>query len=189
MQVHRRQRDFVLQHVPLATRFLLDVGCGFGRMAGEIHRERPSVEIDGIELCGAFAEAFRERFGKCFDGRLQDYSSNDSYDTIVIVTVLMYLSRQEMPIELTKLWRQLPSGGRLICIEPFPNFMVRWRQRCQSKVFAPTGGSKVVYFGKNELQQLLLALPGARLIAARPLGPFSMFDHPVLYTAVAIAKT
>jgi SAM-dependent methyltransferase len=183
------QREFVLRHVPFTTRRLLDVGCGFGRMAAELSCAYPSIEIAGIELCEAFAEEFRDRYGECFHGRLEDFSSNDTYDTIVIVTLLMYLSRGDIPIELDKLWSLLRSGGRLICIEQFPNFLVRWRERCQSKFFAPTGGSRALYFGENELQQLLLELPGAKLISAESLGLFSFFDHPVLYKAVAIEKS
>ena len=153
-RLHHAHVRFLLDNLPAGAQSLLDVGCGYGRTAAAIKRECPGLQISGVELCEEFARAFEASIGPCFMGSVADFDTNQDYDAITIVTLLMYLDSQQQRLVLAKLWRHLRPGGRMILIEPYLNLLTSLRRKFRVQTLAPTGG-EVGYFRRADFSALL----------------------------------
>lgn len=185
--IHRRHVQFVLRNLSRDTRSLLDVGCGYGRMSMEIKRRYPNIVFQGVDLCAEFAAAYEQEIGRCFEGPIQNFESDNSYDVIIIVTTLMYLDLEEHRPILTRLWSNLNAGGCLLCIEPAVDFLAWWRKLTGKASGSPTGGA-VYYFNKAELTALVCSLDGSVLLASSSIGMIPLLPVPVLHHAIAVRK-
>ncbi len=163
-RIHRKHRDFVLGNLPDTMSSMLDVGCGYGRISREVRNIHPNVSIHGVELCEEFSIAFGEEFNDCFTGSIQGFQSPRCYDAIVVVTVLMYLNRDELVPIVEKYWSMLSPGGVMVCIEPAIEILKIWRQLTGRAFASPTGGS-VFHFEKNELKNLFASLDNSMIAA------------------------
>lgn len=186
-RLHHAHTRFLIDHIPRHAQSLLDVGCGYGRTAVAVKRQFPQLRIHGVELCEEFARAFEASVGPCFMGSVADFETQEGYDAITIVTLLMYLDPQQQRSTLTKLWTLLRPGGRLLLIEPYLNFLTSLRRKLHVRALAPTGG-EVFYFRRTEFSDLLSeALPGAMLIRMTRFSmPFSGF--PTLHLGAVLEK-
>ena len=185
--LHRRHSNFILANLPQKMISMLDVGCGYGRLSREVQRCRHELEIYGVELCEAFAKQFEGEFSGCFHGSMQDYRADRQFDVVLLVTVLMYSNRSDLSEVLSRLWDALAVGGRLICIEPSNNFLVRWRRKADSERLRPTGGD-VLYFRAGELRQLFEMLPGAHIAAQRHFGLLPGLLFPEIHHGIVVEK-
>ncbi len=162
--LHRRHLRFLLRQLPLHAERILDVGCGYGRISLAVKRERPNLEIEGVEFCAAFAEQFTQRIGRCYRVPIQEFRPEHAYDAILVVTLLTYLSEEDRARVLSVLWGSLRPGGRLICIEPAIEIAeLEGRFFCRRQ--APESTSNVRRFRMAELETSLGSLPGALLPA------------------------
>ena len=163
--LHRRHVRFVLANLPPRAERILDAGCGYGRLARTVRDARPQAVIEGVEFCGAFAEQFENSIGRCHRVPIQEFRPERSYDAILIVTLLMYLSEAERPRVLSALWESLNPGGRLICIEPAAELAELQAQWLGSRP-AADATSGVRRFRLAELSGSLRELPDASLRSA-----------------------
>jgi len=186
--IHRQHTTFIKNILDTRYSTVLDLGCGYGRISQELKRERPDLELEGVEISEGFASHFSACVGSCFNGSIQDFTPTRKYDAIIIVTVLMYLDESEISAVLGKLWDSLNRGGKLICIEPSTNILTVTRQTLSIKRFEPTG-SDVRYFHKNELENMMLRLGKASIHAASNIGLLPLLNVPVLHKAIAVTKT
>ena len=186
--LHHRHSGFIIHHLPQQAKILLDVGCGFGRLAHEIMKAKPEIKINGIELCPAFAQQFETEFSGCFQGSMQDYNPDQTFDAILIVTVLMYAKHEDILNLLQKFWSALVVGGRLICIEPYENILIRLIRQISNHLLQPTCG-QVVYFQRHELESLLNALPAANMVGRCAFSLMPWFNFPVLHHGFVLQKT
>ena len=158
--LHRRHVRFLLENLPPRPGRILDVGCGYGRISLPVQRARPNAAIEGIEFCEAFAREFETRIGRCYRVPIQEFRSEFTYDAILIVTLLTYLSEEDRPRVLSILWQSLAPGGRLLCIEPAVEIV-----ELEARIFrrrGPTDAtSGVRRFRLAELRASLASLPGA----------------------------
>ncbi len=186
-RLHRAHVRFLLESLPRGSRSLLDVGCGYGRTAAAIKQEFPALEIEGIELCEEFARAFETTIGPCFHGSVIEFDTDRQYDAITLVTLLMYLDRQQRQEVLAKLWNHLRPGGRMILIEPYLNFLTAWRRKFRVQALAPTGG-EVAYFRQSDLAALVKAsVPDAATVRVTRFNmPVSGF--PALHLGAVLEK-
>ncbi|NOX68341.1 MAG: class I SAM-dependent methyltransferase [Gammaproteobacteria bacterium] len=186
-RIHRKHRDFVLGNLPDTVSDMLDVGCGYGRISREVRAINSNANIHGVELCEEFAVAFGEEFDECFNGSIQEFQSTKCYDAIVIVTVLMYLRKEELGTIVEKYWSMLSPGGVMICIEPAIEILETWRRLTGKPFASPTGGS-VFHFQKNDLKCLFTTLEKSTIIAdmSVPLFPGAKFLS--LHHGFAVAK-
>jgi SAM-dependent methyltransferase len=186
-RLHRAHVRFLVGNLPAVTRTLLDVGCGYGRTAAAIKDTFPAIDINGVELCEEFARAFEASIGPCFMGSVAQFHTTKDYDAITIVTLLMYLDREEQQAVLAKLWKHLRPGGRMLLIEPYFNLLISWRRKFRVQTLAPTGG-EVAYFRHGEFVELLsTAIPEARLTRMTRFNmPFAGF--PTLHLGAVLEK-
>ena len=162
--IHRRHVRFIRDNLPIDPKTVLDVGCGYGRISSELKKSNPGIVFQGVDFCAEFAAAYERDIGNCFNGPIQEFNSEDSYDTIIIVTTLMYLDTGEHNLILGRLWSMLNPGGRLICIEPASEIFTIWRALTGRHSASPTGGS-IRHFGRNEFVSMLSALENASIKA------------------------
>jgi SAM-dependent methyltransferase len=186
-RLHRQHAELIRRSLPSSTRTILDIGCGYGRIAAEVQRALPESRISGVELSAAFADAFRLRFHGCFTGSIEDYQPTDTFDAIIIITVLMYVQPDRIGNVLRKYWNALNHGGTLICVEQCSNFLIDIRKLLGSRRFESTGGD-VTYFRPASLADALNALPGARVVEQTRFGLLPIVNWPVLHAGFVLHK-
>lgn len=185
-RIHNLHTKFIVEHMPEGAKTLLDVGSGYGRISGEIRKKFKTMTLEGVELCPAYVEHYRENFGDCFEGLASEYHSEKKFDVIVMVTILMYQEHDKMGEFLSKYWGLLKSGGCLICIEPFDNVMIKYK-RIKSKI-KKNKKLDEYYFSKSEICDLITALPGNRLVADEIFGMLPAINRPILHYGVVAIK-
>lgn len=186
-KLHQEHLAFIKNNLPDKLTSMLDVGCGYGRLSKPLKEIFPLTEFNGVELCEEFARSYTAEVGSCYTGSLVDFNTDKQYDTILLVTILMYLTPEERQNSLKKLWKGLAPRGKLILIEPYYNFLTTWRRKFHLNYFSPTGG-EVKYFRRIELEQLLKDnLTDSNLLTTRFFSmPFSFF--PRLHIGIVLEK-
>jgi len=185
--IHRRHVQFILRHFPGGNASVLDVGCGYGRVPRAIAEVHPDTRFQGIDLCTEFAREYERVSGPCFNGALQDFSTGEVFDVVLVVTTLMYLDAEELQDQVEKLWSRVRPGGRLICIEPASEIFQLWRRLTGRAAASPTGGT-ITHFAGNQFESVFAGLPRARIAARRPVTLLPGVRATALHHAVAIAK-
>ena len=185
--IHRRHVRFVGNNVPEDATRILDVGCGYGRISGELLPGHPTAQFEGVDLCTEFAEQYERNIGPCFNGAVQDYRPDGTFQFIVIVTTLMYLASAERDEVLRRLWRSLDPGGRIVCIEPASELFMLWRRLTGRESASPTGGT-VAHFRQKELQDSLATLDGARVVDAESIRVVPLITATAVHHCVAVEK-
>lgn len=117
--IHVRE---IIRAMPEGTREVLDVGCGWGRIASDIVT-RKRVHIIGIDVSSHFVKLFNKRLqshGKAIVGDMRRLPfNNNSFDLVCCVVSLMYLfSNEDQIVALSEMLRVLKKEGRLVLIEP-----------------------------------------------------------------------
>jgi 2-polyprenyl-3-methyl-5-hydroxy-6-metoxy-1,4-benzoquinol methylase len=165
---------------------ILDVGCGYGRITEELFQYKSDLEIEGVELNKAFSDYFLRHYGSCFNGSIQEFTPKKKYDLIIICTMLMYLSNTETIQVLDKLWKSLNQGGKIICIEPINNIIIKTRKFINSKYLKPTG-NKVIYYREKQLDSLL-NMSGSILSKKTNICLLPILNFPIIHRAVSRKK-
>ena len=167
--VHRRHVTFVLHklsNLPLGAK-ILDVGCGYGRIAKELITLYPDLNVEGIDICKSFADQFERSVGPCFHGAIEDYRPKQRFDAILAVTSLMYLEENARCAAVQRLWAALKPGGTFVCIEPSVE-LPRLCRRLLGRAPKATGGD-VRYFSANEIKSLFGNEENSALMEVMPL--------------------
>ena len=116
----------LLTYIPPAAR-LLDVGCGHGRIAHLLDRNRPGASYLGLDFSAEFVRLAREGAATIadisVDWEVADVTrpgwsgglANRHFDTILLLAVLHHIPAYENRLALLcTLRRHLDPGGRLI---------------------------------------------------------------------------
>ena len=100
---------------------VLDLGCGFGRLAVEVTRAG-CIPV-GLDFTPRFCAGFSQAHGSAICG---DQASlpfvDDAFDGVYAVTSLMYLERDAVPHALAELDRCLKPGALVLVLEPCLEF-------------------------------------------------------------------
>lgn len=185
--IHRRHVRFVVDHAPQEPSRVLDVGCGYGRISIELANLFPHADFQGIDLSTEFARHYEQHIGPCFNGPVQDYRPNETYDLILIVTTLMYLDRQEHRDVLQRLWSCLVPGGRIVCIEPASELFILWRRITGKASASPTGGT-VEHFLRGQLVEKFEHFGQRRILDSRSVNLIPYINATAVHHCVAVQK-
>lgn len=133
---NRQQRDFVygnarvtaaiervMQYVDDSTRAILDVGCGCGQLAWEYGRDRPQIEVTGLDISPRNIEVART----LFDLPNLHYGVSDlsdapagKFDVIALIDVYEHIPKDTWPTFNQTLASCLAPGGTLVLTTPTP---------------------------------------------------------------------
>jgi ubiquinone/menaquinone biosynthesis C-methylase UbiE len=186
--IHRRHVRFIIESCPTRVAKVLDVGCGYGRIAREVSASIPAASFQGVDLCTEFALEYERTVGPCFNGPIQSFSTDERFDLILIVTTLMYLTRDEHEIVLERLWSMLGPQGRIVCIEPASEMFMLWRRLTGKESASPTGGT-VQHFLQRELEDSFAGLDRARIVARRSVTLVPLIGATTVHHGIAVEKS
>ncbi|MFQ5448397.1 MAG: class I SAM-dependent methyltransferase [Saprospiraceae bacterium] len=130
----------LLPLLPKAGR-VLDVGAGYGRLSRIIKKERPDLEVIGIDFSHDFCRVYQQETGPAICADIHHLPlAPHSNDALLIVTVLMYTQGDTQAIART-LIEQLKPGGIALFIEPGYE-LITWLQKLNSGYQHKTTGGK-----------------------------------------------
>jgi len=185
--IHRRHVRFIVDNCPTPVSRVLDVGCGYGRISLELAERFPNARFRGVDLSEEFARHYEQHVGPCFNGAIQDFPIDETYDLVLIVTTLMYLNTDEHVTVLQRLWSSLAPGGRIVCIEPASELFIMWRRLTGTSSASPTGGT-VEHFLIDELAGKFAHLAGVKMVATRSVNLLPYIGGTAVHHCVAVEK-
>lgn len=185
--IHRRQLRFIVDNCPAGLSRVVDVGCGYGRISIELAERFPEARFQGVDLSTEFARHYEDHVGPCFNGPIQDFNPDETYDLVLIVTTLMYLSAEEQVEVLERLWSSLDPGGRILCIEPASELFIMWRRFTGKVSASPTGGT-VEHFFRQQLADKLAHLEGSRVVGTRSVNLLPYIGATAVHHCAAVEK-
>lgn len=99
---------------------ILDIGCGYGRLSLPIIQKLPQVQITGLDISANYVNLYKQNTGRdAFVGTLESLPSEiGTFDYIIVVTVLMYLPKNNLKEVFANLFNHLNKNGKIIIIEP-----------------------------------------------------------------------
>ena len=186
-RIHKLHINFIQNALDENTKNILDVGCGYGRIAKDLLVNKRDLQFDGIELSTNFAKHYEENYGSCFQGPLENFIPKKKYDAILIITVLMYIDKKDLRRNLKKIWKSLNRKGVLVCIEPIENIFITLRMKLKLSSLEPTGKSKVNYFDRTVFKNLF-NFPDAAFKSESTIGLLPIINRPSLHKAITITK-
>lgn len=104
---------------------ILDLGCGYGRLSGPLLEKFPQTTAFGVDLSKTYVDLYNQNLnprGKACKGNILKLPfENDYFDTVFMVTTLMYLlSIKDQEKAIREIFRVLKSGGNFVIIERNP---------------------------------------------------------------------
>lgn len=104
---------------------ILDLGCGYGRVASEIIKKNKKNRIFGIDISKTYVSIFNKKlkpFGKAQVGDVKKLPfKKGQFDFTLSVTTLMYmLNKKEKNAAASEIVRVTKRHGKFILIEPNP---------------------------------------------------------------------
>jgi SAM-dependent methyltransferase len=112
-------RDELVPFVPAGVRRLLDVGCGVGRYAAEVRRQRPEVEVWGVEPDPSSAAAARQHVPQLVEGFFPEVEVDLPAAHFHVVTFNDVLEHLVTPsLALAGAARLLAPGGLVVASIP-----------------------------------------------------------------------
>jgi trans-aconitate methyltransferase len=185
--IHRRHVRFIVDNCASTISRVLDVGCGFGRISTELAKRFPEARFHGVDLSEPFARHYEQHVGPCFNGPIQEFHTDETWDLVLIVTTLMYLDSDEHSEVLELLWSRLEPGGRIVCIEPASELFILWQRLTGKASASPTGGT-VEHFLQHQLVDKFAHLEDLKVLDTRSVNLLPFVDATAVHHCVAVEK-
>lgn len=105
--------------------FVLDLGCGYGRVSSEILSNIKDTKIIGIDISQNYVDIFNSNLsprGRAYRGSIEKLTFKDkSFDSVVMITTMMYVVDEKMRQNTMKqIFRILKTNSKFIFIERNP---------------------------------------------------------------------
>lgn len=104
---------------------ILDLGCGYGRIAKEVLNDFPKDRVYGVDISKNYVDIFNKDLtprahGKVADIKKLPFGSN-YFDMVYMITTLMYITNnKEQETAMKEIFRVLKSKGQFVFIERNP---------------------------------------------------------------------
>ncbi|KKR81021.1 MAG: Methyltransferase type 11 [Candidatus Daviesbacteria bacterium GW2011_GWA1_41_61] len=169
---------------------VLDIGCGYGRLSGELLNRFSKIKIVGVDIAPKYVDLYNQQLaprGRAFKGDVRQLPFKDnSFNMIFMVTTLMYLSDdQDQKKAMKEITRVLKPGGRLMIIERNPlgynifnlgGLISKLRGQKHSEIPA-------VSFSPSRIFQLAHSFD-LKVVKRQGLPGFTVFFFPILASAL-----
>lgn len=104
---------------------VLDLGCGYGRLASKIVKDYPGSYVSGVDISQEYVDLFNQELKENGNAIRADIKKlpfvDSSFDVIIAVTTLMYMVNERDQIKAMKeIFRLLKKDGRFVIIERNP---------------------------------------------------------------------
>ena len=109
-------RREVVKYIPVDAQKILDVGCWRGAFGAELKRQRPSVEVVGVEPNESAAAIASQRLDRVIAGRFPDDVHGGPFDCVVFNDVLEHFEDPWDALRSTA--KLLCPGGRVVAVIP-----------------------------------------------------------------------
>lgn len=118
-------------------RRIIDIGCGYGIPAVWLLEIYPAAKVYGLEPDTdrvRIASAVIGERGYVEEGRAPDLPQvNGQVDTVIMLDMLHYISDEELPVLLRRVYEKLATDGTLLIRATVPsNIKVPWKRRIES---------------------------------------------------------
>jgi len=174
-------RKFVLPHLP-GGGLILDLGCGYGRVAEAIRQYRPDVRVVGLDYIRDYCDYFAaSSAGSAVCGDIEKLPFQAAqFDCVLAITSLMYVDAGVVGDVISGIYDLLKKDGIVLFMDPSREFIDFTRAIRRSG--APSGGSTGgAGFYKSEYRSLVLK-SGWRLQAAGGNMGFAIMSPLLLLT-------
>jgi len=172
------------QSTPSARFRVLDLGCGYGRLSRALHDARPEAQLVGMDISRTFARLYRQETGGA--AVVSDLNAalpvgSESFDLILMVTALMYLSPASRQRLMRDALRALKPAGRLVIVET---------SRRGARIYSGFGArallAKIAGFVDNSVRTNghLFAYPEIESLVAESGGSVARRSGVVLFTVL-----
>lgn len=165
---------------------VLDIGCGYGRLSGELLKKSPKIKVFGIDIAQRYVDLYNKALspkGKAVRGDVCNLPFKDhSFDLVFVVTTLMYLTDYQDQLKAIKeISRVLKPGGWFVIIERNP---IGYSIFNLGGLTALVRGKKhseipAVSFNNSRMTQLISS-NNLRLLHKAGIPLFTLFFYPIL---------
>ena len=119
---HRDVLRKALADVQHGSSPILDLGCGYGRLASEAYAMGIGPVV-GVDYAPSFCRLFPQEFGGAVCASLKALPfATDAFSNAYVVTSLMYLQTKDAHNALLSLEKCLEPGARVLILEPGAEF-------------------------------------------------------------------
>ncbi len=153
-------RNELIDFIPNHTKRLLDIGCSTGRYATEVSRQRPEIELWGVEPDDESFSVAEPAFHRCLSGMFPDVENElpaKFFDVITFNDVLEHMI--EPAHALTAAANLLSEGG--VVVASIPNVRHRsvvwplvWHGSWQYEEVGILDKTHLRFFTKQSMRQM-----------------------------------
>ena len=98
---------------------VLDLGCGYGRIATEIRKRRDDLRLVGQDISMSYCTEFAKRCGSVVQASLEAIPfAEGAFDAAIAITSLMYVDPARRGHALSGIGAALKDGGHVLLIDP-----------------------------------------------------------------------
>lgn len=172
---------------------VLDLGCGYGRVAKEVLKGFPKSEVFGVDISKTYVDIFNKDLsprGRAVVSDLRKLPFENSFFNVVfMITTLMYLrDMKSQEKAISEIFRVLKKGGKFVFIERNP---IGHKLMTMGGLITKIRGKKhreinSVSFSARRMEELILAAGGH--IRQESSFPFGSFLTPSLYISYSGKK-
>ena len=149
---HRWLIDEKLGPTLMEGGLVMDVGCGFGRLSQGLGSSFPSQQLFGLDFVFDYARQYEAKTnGRAVVADLAQMPVRPrTFDAIICVTALMYLSESRAKSVVADLIDMLRPGGVALFVEPGAEFLrvaARLRRSSSSSSTGGRGIAKGEFYG------------------------------------------
>ena len=123
IHIHNLHIREVESFLPLSNAYVLDVGCGWGRVSESLAKKNRSAKFFGIDISSGFVDLFNQHLkqrGKAIVGDMRNLPfKNQTFDLVYNVEAFEYLSHErDQEKSISEMLRVLKNDGAMILIAP-----------------------------------------------------------------------
>jgi SAM-dependent methyltransferase len=158
--------EFLLDHIPVDARRVLDVGSGAGSIASKLINRGHDVDcVSPSSLLNAQARERLHRQARLFECKYEDFQTEDIYDVILFCESFQYVSMEQA---LSRAFAQLRTGGSLVICDFF---------RLPTTEECPIGGGHQLTLFQQTISRFAFRLVDEVDITGRTAPTYTVIDE------------